>query len=410
MISTISGGPTLAGTSNNSIKHYVRSTYAHRRGVILPHDDPIIIRADISNCDVGRILVDTGSSVSVMFAEAFNELRVPSHLLNRSITPPVSFCGEVVQPIGSIHLPISIGAAPQRRTITTPFLIIDCPTAYNVILGRPAMAQMKVFISTHMLLLKFPTPYGTGTVRGDQLGARSCYASAVKSTNRQHRGEALAVTRGSGPTSSRHRAPRKTPGRNRHPGPAVRIGTSLSQELRSDLIAFLRLNSEVFAWSYNDMPGISPDIISHRLSINPAVRPVRQKRRAYDPERYEAMKAEVDKLSTIGFIKEVDYPTWLANVVMIRKGTKGWRMCVDYTNLNRACPKDSFPLPRIDQLVDATVATPSSASWMLTRGTTGSLCTPRIKPIHHSSPTVAFIATKSCPSASKMPGPHIGAR
>ncbi|KAI5350866.1 hypothetical protein L3X38_003757 [Prunus dulcis] len=72
------------------------------------------------------------------------------------------------------------------------------------------------------------------------------------------------------------------------------------------------------------MPGISPDIISHRLSVNPAVRPVRQKRRAYDPERYEAMKAE------------------------------GWRMCVDYTNLNRACPKDSFPLPRIDQLVDAT--------------------------------------------------------
>ncbi|KAI5345228.1 hypothetical protein L3X38_013105 [Prunus dulcis] len=102
------------------------------------------------------------------------------------------------------------------------------------------------------------------------------------------------------------------------------------------------------------MPGISPDIISHRLSVNPAVRPVRQKRRAYDPERYEAMKAEVDRLSRIRFIREVDYPTWLANVVMVRKPRKGWRMCVDYTNLNRSCPKDSFPLPRIDQLVDAT--------------------------------------------------------
>ncbi|CAL8174614.1 unnamed protein product [Prunus armeniaca] len=139
MISTISGGPTMAGTSNNSIKHYVRSTYAHQvfsaekgrlskthksgwapitfceeeeHGVILPHDDPIIIRADISNFDVERILVDTGSSVSVMFANSFNELQVPSYLLDRSNTPLVSFSGEMVQPIGSIHLPISIGAAP----------------------------------------------------------------------------------------------------------------------------------------------------------------------------------------------------------------------------------------------------------------------------------------------------------
>ncbi|BBN68625.1 Disease resistance protein TIR-NBS-LRR class family [Prunus dulcis] len=97
------------------------------------------------------------------------------------------------------------------------------------------------------------------------------------------------------------------------------------------------------------------------------------------------MKAEVDRLSSIRFIREVDYPTWLANVVMVRKPRKGWRMCVDYTNLNRACPKDSFPLPRIDQLVDATAATPSSASWMLIQVTTRSSCTPRPGPhlFHH---------------------------
>ncbi|KAI5323513.1 hypothetical protein L3X38_032585 [Prunus dulcis] len=69
------------------------------------------------------------------------------------------------------------------------------------------------------------------------------------------------------------------------------------------------------------MPGISPYIISHRLSINPVVQPIRQKRRAYDPERYKAMRAEVDKLSSIGFIKKVDYPTWLANVVMLVDAT-----------------------------------------------------------------------------------------
>ncbi|CAL2252518.1 unnamed protein product [Prunus armeniaca] len=165
------------------------------RGVILPYYDPLIIRADISNFDVGCILVDTNNSVSVMFADAFNELQVPAHLLDRSITPLVSFSGDVVQPIGSIHLPISISSAPQQATVTTPFLIVDYPTTYNVILGRLALAQKKVFISKHMLLLKFLTPYGTGTVRSDQLGARSCYASAVKFTNRQYMSEAHAVTK-----------------------------------------------------------------------------------------------------------------------------------------------------------------------------------------------------------------------
>ncbi|KAI5354401.1 hypothetical protein L3X38_007296 [Prunus dulcis] len=102
------------------------------------------------------------------------------------------------------------------------------------------------------------------------------------------------------------------------------------------------------------MPGIAPEVISHKLSISPAYKPVRQKRRSYNAERYEAMRTEVDKLQTIGFIREATYPVWLANSVMVRKATSGWRMCQDYTDLNKACPKDSFPLPQIDQLVDAT--------------------------------------------------------
>ncbi|KAI5330104.1 hypothetical protein L3X38_029501 [Prunus dulcis] len=102
------------------------------------------------------------------------------------------------------------------------------------------------------------------------------------------------------------------------------------------------------------MPSIAPEVISHKLTISPAYKPVRQKRRSYDAERYEAMRTEVDKLQTIGFIREATYPVWLANSVMVRKSTGGWRMCQEYTDLNKACPKDSFLLPRIDQLVDAT--------------------------------------------------------
>ncbi|CAL9018474.1 unnamed protein product, partial [Prunus brigantina] len=139
-----------------------------------------------------------------------------------------------------------------------------------------------------------------------------------------------------------------------HPDRCVKIGTGLDPNLRELFIDFLRHHAEIFAWSYDDMPGISPDVISHKLSISPTCKPVRQKRRSYDTERYEAMRNEVDKLKAIGFIREATYPVWLANSVMVRKAKGGWRMCQDYTDLNKACPKDSFPLPRIDQLVDAT--------------------------------------------------------
>ncbi|KAM2042107.1 hypothetical protein ACFX16_035838 [Malus domestica] len=143
----------------------------------------------------------------------------------------------------------------------------------------------------------------------------------------------------------------------------VKIGTTLSLPIRLSLISFLQENTEVFAWSYEDMPGISPDIICHRLSIDPKTKPVRQKRRSYDAEWYETMKAEVEKLKGIGFVRKVNYLTWVANMVIVKKNpTKEslllqkvlWRMCVDYTNLNKGCPNESFPLPFIDRLTDST--------------------------------------------------------
>ena len=82
--------------------------------------------------------------------------------------------------------------------------------------------------------------------------------------------------------------------------------------------------------------------------------PIRQKKRVFAPKRDNAVKDEVQKLMAAKFIREVYYPNWLANVVMVKKAIGKWRMCVDFTNLNKACPKDSYPLPRIDQLVDST--------------------------------------------------------
>ena len=124
--------------------------------------------------------------------------------------------------------------------------------------------------------------------------------------------------------------------------------------MRTRLIEFLKENLDVFAWSHEDMPGISLKIIQHKLNVDLERKPVQQRRRPFAPERDQAIAEEFTKLLTAGFIREVYYPNWLANVVLVKKANGKWRMCVDFTDLNKACPKDSFPLPRIDQLMDST--------------------------------------------------------
>ncbi|XP_019151001.1 PREDICTED: uncharacterized protein LOC109147799 [Ipomoea nil] len=101
------------------------------------------------------------------------------------------------------------------------------------------------------------------------------------------------------------------------------------------------------------MPGVDRSIISHRLVVDPSHRPVIQKKRYLANDRREFVKKEVSTLLAAGHIREVKYPDWFPNLVLVPK-PPAWRMCVDYTDLNKACPKDPFPLPRIDQLVDKT--------------------------------------------------------
>lgn len=103
------------------------------------------------------------------------------------------------------------------------------------------------------------------------------------------------------------------------------------------------------------MTGIHPVVASYRLNTLTSSRPVRQKVWRFHPDRQKVIQDEVEKLLEAGFIREVEYSKWLANVVVVPKKEGKWRVCVDYTNLNDACPKDSFPLPRNDQIVDATV-------------------------------------------------------
>ena len=135
----------------------------------------------------------------------------------------------------------------------------------------------------------------------------------------------------------------------------TRIGITLSPKMRAKLVQFLQENLDVFAWSHEDMPGIPTEVIQHKLNVNPERKPVQQRRKAFAPERDQAIRDEVARLLTAGVIREVYYPDWLANVVLVKKANEKWRMCVDFTDLNKACSKDNFPLPRIDQLVTSTV-------------------------------------------------------
>ena len=132
------------------------------------------------------------------------------------------------------------------------------------------------------------------------------------------------------------------------------IGSKLAKDLKSLLTQFLRQNRDVFAWKQAYMGGIDPTVITHRLNTSLSFKLVKQKRRSFAPDRQKAITEEVGKLLQAGAIREVEYPEWLANVVLVKKENGKSRLCIDFTNINKACPKDSFPLPRIDLIVDAT--------------------------------------------------------
>ena len=136
------------------------------------------------------------------------------------------------------------------------------------------------------------------------------------------------------------------------------VGAQIPLLEKKQFVDLLRSNVDVFAWDAYETLGLDPNFICHPLNVNPSITPKRQPLRRLSREHVEAVKSEVTKLKQAGAIKEVFYPQWLANTVVVKKKTGKWRMCVDFTNLNRTCPKDSFPMPRIDQLVNATVGHP----------------------------------------------------
>ena len=130
------------------------------------------------------------------------------------------------------------------------------------------------------------------------------------------------------------------------------VDTKLSVVDREQLLQILISNRDVFAWSIYDAPGVSPKLACHSLNIGSEHRPIVQKRRKLAPKRATTVLEEVERLLASEAIREVQYPVWLSNTVVVKKKNGKWKVCINFTDLNKACPKDPFPLPRIDQLVN----------------------------------------------------------
>ncbi|GKD31525.1 reverse transcriptase domain-containing protein [Tanacetum coccineum] len=138
----------------------------------------------------------------------------------------------------------------------------------------------------------------------------------------------------------------------------VIIRTQFSLAYRKQLINMLRDNQDVFAWQPSDMAWVPRRIIQHSLNVNVSITPVAQKRRILGSEKSKAVTREIEEWIKAGIVRPVRYSTWISNPVLVKKVDDTWRMCIDFKNVNSACPKDYYPLPEIDLKIEAVMGFP----------------------------------------------------
>nr|ABF93468.1 retrotransposon protein, putative, unclassified [Oryza sativa Japonica Group] len=296
----------------------------------------MVVSPTVCNVKLGRVLIDGGAALNILSPAAFDAIKAPGMVLRPS-QPIIGVTPGHTWPLGHIDLPVTFGGSANFRTERVNFDVADLSLPYNAVLGRPALVKFMAAVHYAYLQMKMPGPGGPISVYGDLKVALACM---------EQRADHLAAA--SKPEGGNERLSTFVPA-----APRQRMITC--DEVPEDaLVSFLRANADVFAWRPADMPGVPREVIEHRLAVRPGARLVRQKVRRQAPERQAFIREEVARLLEAGFIREVLHPEWLANPVVVPKANGKLRMCIDYTDLNKACPKDPYPLPRIDQIVDST--------------------------------------------------------
>ena len=225
-------------------------------------------------------------------------MRLGRDQLRRVNSLLVGFGGMKVQPVGIVTLPVVVGAYPQQVTKDVNFLVVDCSSFYNAIIGRPTLNSWKAVTSTYHLSIKFSIEHGVRQVQGNQLATRECYLAMlamdeqVQMTNIEEKRVVAEPIEALEDISLDENNPKRY----------IRVGAYLEKNIKKDLVRFLKKNIDVFAWSHENMSGIDPSVIIHCLNVSPSFKPVRQKKRVFAPERDNVIKDEVQKLIAAKFI------------------------------------------------------------------------------------------------------------
>ncbi|KAL0313941.1 UNVERIFIED_CONTAM: hypothetical protein Sangu_2238500 [Sesamum angustifolium] len=141
------------------------------------NNDALVISATLANFLVKKVLVDSGSSADIIFYNAYVQLGINNAQFRKVNTPLIDFSDDMIEPLGEVMLPLSLGSIPKRYTKMVKFFMIKAPSAYNIILGRPSLNLFRAIASTFQMKLKFPTSAGVGEAVGDELMARVCYVN-----------------------------------------------------------------------------------------------------------------------------------------------------------------------------------------------------------------------------------------
>ncbi|GJT34460.1 reverse transcriptase domain-containing protein [Tanacetum coccineum] len=304
-------------------------------------EGPMIIEVEMGGHFVHRVYVDGRASSEVLYEHCFIKLRkeIRDQMIPAT-THLIGFSGETIWPLGQIALLVKIGDEVHSTSAWMNFMVIRSPSQHNAIIGRLGIRKTRAVPSTAHGMLKFPIEGGTVTLQSSRVIPMECAMISGPSIQTPASNQVLEekINIAIHPE---------------YPEQTVAIGSTLTEKGRKGLCSLLKQNLDIFAWKPADMTGVPRNIAEHRLNIREGYSPVRQKKRGQAPERNKVIQEEVEKLVDAGIMKEVHYHSWLSNPVMVKKHDGTWRMCVDFKDLNNACPKDCYPLPEIDWKVES---------------------------------------------------------